>query len=366
MIKTMIRLSILSVTSATVLLIFLSSPSFGQPPMPVVVRPVVQAVRAPRVELVGTALAARISRVAAEVAGLVKAVHFEAGDRVEDGAVLVELDRANQELGLRAARAGLAGARVRLQEARSDLARSRTLRQTKTVSAQDYEKDVYRVRNMEQAVLTAEAEVARLADTISRMTVKAPFRGYTVERATEVGQWLNPGAAVATLMDLSRIKVRVALPERYVGEIKAGDEALVVFDALGDKKFSGRVSVVIPLADANSRSLPVEVTLENPQAEIKAGLLARVVLTGTERRLLLAPKDALVLDRGKSVVFVLKNGTVTPVDVVVGEAHDGSVEVAGELKPGDRVVVQGNERLQPGQKVRVLENGASPSPTAAQ
>jgi len=334
------------------------------PPTPVVAAPVEERTLAPAVELVGTARPDRTSRVAAEVVGLVKEVKFNEGDLVKAGAVLVGLDQTNLQLSLKAARAALAGVKIQIEEARKDLERAASLRATDSISVHNYEKDLYRVKNLEQAVVGAEAETAQLEDTIRRMTVKAPFTGYVIEKHTELGQWLSPGAPVATIIDLSTVKVRVPLPERYVLEIKPGAEASVVFDALGADSFKGRVTTVIPSADEKARTLPVEVSLPNPEGNIKAGLLARVALTGPERKVLLISKDALVLDRGRATVFVVKGDEVFPVEVQTGAAYGQQVEISGQIEPGQMVVVQGNERLRSGQKVSLAQGQASPSTAA--
>ncbi|MBW2090537.1 MAG: efflux RND transporter periplasmic adaptor subunit [Deltaproteobacteria bacterium] len=324
------------------------------PGVPVAVAPVEQKTVALSLELVGSATANRVSRVAAEVAGLVRTMHFKEGDLVSQGDTLVTLDRTSQRLSLEAARAALATVSIRLDKARLDLKRSATLKKARTISDQNYEKDLFNVRSLEQEVARAKVEVARITDRINRMTVRAPFTGFIIEQHTEVGQWLIPGAPIATLMDLSTIKVRVLLPERYLGEIKVGFSANVTFDAFKGETFTGRVSAIIPAAEEKSRNLPMEISLPNADGRIKAGLLARVSLKGSPRKACLLPKDALVLKKGSTTVFVVRKETVYPVQVRVGEAHGQQVEIFGKINPGQMVVVQGNERLWPGQKVSII------------
>ena len=328
--------------------------STGPPPVPVVVAAVLDQPVATRIELVGTAKANRSSQVAAEVAGVVRSIHFQEGEKVGANEPLVKMDKTHEEFSLKGARAALEGIGIQLQEAHSDLNRSKKLIKSKSISTKSLERDLFKVRNLEKTVNVSRAEAARIADKISRMTVKAPFSGYVVAQHTEVGQWLTPGSPVATVVDLSTIKVRGALPERYLTKIKKGDPAEVVFDALGDKVFKGEVTTIVPEADVKSRNFPVEISLANQDGLIKSGLLARVRITGRKQKLLLVPKDALVLDRGKAVVFVVKGDTVFSVPVGMGEAYGQRIEVIGEIAPGQMVVVQGNERLRPGQKVMVV------------
>ena len=334
----------------------------GPPPTPVVVAPIEQRTVAPVLDLVGVAQANRISQAASETSGLVKAVNFAEGDSVEAGAPLVTLDAGNISLELKAARAETAQRQVLLDEARKDLERSAVLKQSRTISEQSYEKDAFKVRTLELTLAAAEAKAARLADTISRMTVKAPFSGQITAKQTETGQWLGAGAPVATLVDISKIKVRAPLPERYLQDISAGDEAQVAFDALGGRTFNGQVTAIIPQAEEKSHSLPVEVTLENPEGLIKPGILARVQLTRRSREALLTPKDSLVLDRDRATLFVVRDNQAQPVEVTVGAAVGPLVEVIGGVEPGDLVVVQGNERLRPGQPVQIVEGGQGKGP----
>ena len=332
------------------------SQSPGTPPTPVMAALVEEKMVSPVLEIVGTATPNRVSSVTAVVAGQVQAIHFNKGALVEKGAPLADLDKTNEILGLRAAQAALAGTAINLEEARKDLERSNTLKKSKTISIQNYEKDIFKVRILEQTLAGSKAEVARLEDKINRMTIIAPFTGYITKQFTDVGEWLNPGTPVATLVELSTIKITGFLPERYLTQIVVGDRATVAFDALPNRSFDGRVTAVIPFAEEKSRNLPVEIALDNPEGEIKAGLLSRVTLSGAPRKLLLVPKDALVLDKGKSTLFVIKEQTAVPVEITVGQAHDGQVEVFGPVKPGDQVVVQGNERLRPNQPVQVVNS----------
>jgi membrane fusion protein (multidrug efflux system) len=343
----------------------------GPPPTPVIVAPVVEKEVSPKVVLVGAARPNRESKVAAEAGGRVKAVHFTEGQKVEKGALLVELDKTNEQLRLKAAQARLQGVRVRLREAKRNLARSSSLLSNRSISIKAHEENLFNVRNLEHGVTEAQAELSRLKDAIDRMDVPAPFTGYVAEQYTEVGQWLNPGSPVAAVMELSPIKVQGMLPERYLTEIQVGDRAEVVFDALPAEPFEGRVAAIIPSADLESRSLPVEIRLENKNGRVKAGLLARMTLTGRPRTAKLIPKDALVLDRGENTAFKVRDDQVFPVSVQAGLAYGSDVAVTGGLSAGDLVVVEGNERLRPRQKVRVVgrrpvEDAAEGAEAAAQ
>ncbi|GIW90707.1 MAG: hemolysin D [Pirellulaceae bacterium] len=211
-----------------------------------------------------------------------------------------------------------------------------------------------------------QALVERLRDQIRKHTVVSRFAGYVVAEYTEVGAWLKRGDPVAEIIALDQVEVLVQVPENYIGALQHGHEVRVDVPALPQHTFLGTIRTVVPQADLRARTFPVKVLVTNtitPQGPLlKAGMLARVVLPiGKPEVATLVPKDALVLGGTSPMVFVVVQDasqpgpmTVRAVPVELGVAHDGSVQVRGAVRAGDLVVVEGNERLRPGQPVEVL------------
>jgi RND family efflux transporter MFP subunit len=139
-----------------------------------------------------------------------------------------------------------------------------------------------------------------------------------------------------------------------------------MLEAVAGKVYPATVSRIVPQADVRSRSFPVKIELSNPRGddghELKAGMLAQVTLAvGRPQPALLVPKDALVLGGTMTLVYVVesdpkKRTTVRAVPVQLGVADRGDIQVTGDLKAGQKVVVRGNERLRPGTHVVVVEN----------
>jgi len=234
-------------------------------------------------------------------------------------------------------------------------------------------------------------EIRRLEDDLNEHTIVAPFDGYVTHEYTEVGQWIDKGDPVVDLVEVQQVDVQVNVLESDVSQIEVNQtEAEVELAALPGGKWTGRVVAVVPQADVRSRSFPVKVRLPNrfqdgseipedmPAADgtlvdtfktrgvlFKPGMFAQVTFRfpGGETELLV-PKDALVLDVAEPYVVVVdstqdaKSGqtknSARRVPVELGEAVDGQIVVEGELTPGMRVVVEGNERLAPGQPVAIL------------
>ncbi len=304
--------------------------------------------------------------------------------------VLAELEAGSRPEEIDQARALVAGFEARLAYARGRLARLDRLAQrgTSTVDElQDAQTELEAIEaqlrggraalklaeagsRQEQiaqaaaAVAVQRAEVERIDDQLGKHTIRAPFAGWVVERFTEKGQWLSRGGLVARIAELDRVKVVAQVPDTSVRFLRVGAEVRLEFDSAPEQAWVGRVARIVPQADLLSRSFPVEVMLDNVIVEgdpvLKGGLLARAWLpVGPTGSVTVVPKDAVVLGLGRPLVYVIdgvsggstSTGTVRPVEVALGAAVDGSVEVRGGVEPGQLVVTRGNERLRPGAEV---------------
>jgi cobalt-zinc-cadmium efflux system membrane fusion protein len=204
-----------------------------------------------------------------------------------------------------------------------------------------------------------EAEIRLVEEQLSKSTIMAPFAGWITKEHTQIGQWVEEGGPVVELVDLSHVEVKVPLPEEFVRNVSAGDGVVAEFDGLPGVEIQGKVFSVVAQADPVSRTFPVKVELVNPDLHIKSGMVARVSLNvGEPYTAVVIPKDALVLKGGKEFVFIVSEGTVTQIPVKPLTHFDELVEVDGPVKEGMQVVVSGNERLLPGQSVRILDDEA--------
>jgi RND family efflux transporter MFP subunit len=226
-------------------------------------------------------------------------------------------------------------------------------------------------RRYEQAqarVAAQEAEVERLTEQYERHTMFAPFDGWVTKEYTEVGQWLMQGDSAAEIAELGFVDIEIAVLEDYISKLRQttdagpGTRAEVEITALRGQRFSGTVEVINPQADLRSRTFPVKVRVQNIIDErgplLKGGMFARVTLpVGELKSLPLVPKDALTIGGPRPVVYVVDNSggknIVRAVPVTIGAANGQWVSVGeNEIRPGDQVVVEGNERLSPGQEIR--------------
>lgn len=408
---------------AAVTLLFCSpaATAQGPPAAPVVVVRVVEQKLRTGQTFVGTIHPEQRATIGSAVDGRVVRYPINEGDRVENGQTLaelltetikLELEAAQGELLLRSeelaelengtreeeiaqARAQLLAAKTAVTLGGKRLERIRTL--IKSGTATDDELDVAQaavdnaraVMDERQAALDlavagprperiaqAGARVAiqdsivrKLSDQITKHTMVARFDAYVVTEHTEIGEWVNRGDPVAEIVGIDRVIVLASVLETHVPFISLGMDARVEVAALPDRVFIGKVVILVPQGDQRTRTFPVKILLNNEftgqKPLLNVGMMARVTLpTGAEKTVRLVPKDALVLGGPQPMVYVVSAGEdnariVQPVPVRLGSASGALVEVDGDLQAEQLVVVQGNERLRPGQAVNILRE-ASP------
>ncbi|MEX2185381.1 MAG: efflux RND transporter periplasmic adaptor subunit [Pirellulales bacterium] len=216
----------------------------------------------------------------------------------------------------------------------------------------------------------AEYDVERLRDMMAKYTIRAPFDGYISAEHTEVGEWVNKGAPIVEVVELKEVEIEAMVLETYIGGMRLGVEAKVEVGAYPGRAFTGEIKRIVPQADVKSRSFPVKIRVVNEESDgqpmLKAGMFARLTLpVESSPDAVVVPKDAIVLGGEKPMVYVVavasaagremvgQMGDATPVPVELGLATGSSYEVRGDIKPGQWVVVKGNERIRPGQKAMI-------------
>ncbi|MDA0738248.1 MAG: efflux RND transporter periplasmic adaptor subunit [Nitrospirae bacterium] len=334
-----------------------ATPPKGRPPAPVRVAMVMKQPIHQSVTLVGTVEPWKRSIVASEIEGLVQVYPAKEGMQVSRGQLLARLRTQTLNIQLDSVLASHREARTRYQQAKQDLGRVRVLFEKELVTQKEFDDAQTEEGALRERLSQLGTEIRRVKDQLQKSQIAAPFDGWVTQEFTEIGQWVEEGGQIVELVDLSHVQVEVPLPERYVGDLHIGDSVLVTFDGLPDAPVKGTVYSVVAQADRVARTFPVKFDIPNPNLSIKSGMVSRVTLqVGRPHDGVVIPKDALVLRGGKEFVFLVNEGTVGQVPVKSVVHLDEIVEITGEVQEGMSVVVEGNERLFPGQPVRILED----------
>lgn len=325
------------------------APTAEAPPAIVSVAPAVRTDFAPRHWAPGSIISRRDARVAGEGEGRVLQV-ADVGQRVRAGQALAVLDDTALRLRARESEAELARIRAQL-----DLAVRQEQRYAQLAAQQNIARSQYEQLRAERDMLAqdharAQAQLAQIRHQRSQMVVRAPFDGIVAERHTQRGEYLVTGASVARLVDTAAPEVRVRAPVELARHLERGTRVRV---RSGGTERDYPIDAMVPVGDEASRQLELRIALGDAQAPV--GTAVEVGLPSAEPRSVVAvPRDAVILRReGDFVLRVDNAGKAERLAVKTGASVDGLVEISGDVRAGDRLIVRGGERVEAGQSVSV-------------
>lgn len=319
------------------------------------------------VPVIGRLVARQAGVVAARARGPVAEIRIDVGDKVDKGAIIAVLvaDRLHWERQLRAAQvaeaeAALTTAKTETALKTQELKRMEGLRKSSAFTQARYDDALQEVAKARSAAAEVEASRAqaranlKLAEIDLRYAkIRAPFPGVVSMRHTEVGSYLNVGDPVITLIDDQRLEIEADVPAERISGLEAG--AVVSFRIDGSSLLRATVRAVIPEENPMTRTRAVRFTpnFGGRRAKLATNQSATLHLpVGTARTVMTVHKDAILNRADKTVVFVVAGEKAQMRPVRLGDAVGGRFEVLSGLDNGDLVVVRGNERLRPGQKIR--------------
>lgn len=315
----------------------------GGPGRGAVVTPAVVGthVFADRLQVLGVAKGRESITLTSNTSEMVEEVHFRPGDQVQRGQVLVELRRTEEDAGIGQAKADLNLARLNA-ERWSVLA----------------DRGVAPRAQAEQMQATYERAKAALAAAESRAgdrVIRAPFSGVIGLSDIAAGALISPGTAIATLDDISVIRVDFDVPDRFLSMIREGGAIVATTDAYPGDQYAGRIARIDTRIDERTRTIKARAEFPNPGRRIRPGMLMRVGIDRGTRNAPAAPESAVQFTGGQAFVYYLaeRNGGFFAEQrpVLVGGVQDGLVEIRDGLIPGDRIVSDGLNRVQPNQPV---------------
>ncbi|MHB8165767.1 MAG: efflux RND transporter periplasmic adaptor subunit [Sulfuricella sp.] len=311
----------------------------------------------PTVEAVGNLRAASGASLAAEVGGLVTGIHFESGEMVKAGQLLVELNAAPLK------------------------AQLEQLKAAAMLAQQNHERDSaqLKVQAVSQAVVdadaanlkSAQAQVATQEATIAQKTILAPFAGRLGIRQVDLGQFLAAGTTIVNLQKLDPMYLDFTVPQAQIDLIRVGNKITIQTNALPDKTFIGSISAIEPQVDTATRNLKVRARIANPKGELLPGLFATArVDEGGKRQYITLPDSAIAYNTYGSTVFIVKDDgkgadgkpklSVGQRFVTTGATRGDQVAVLTGLKAGETVVTAGQLKLRNGASV-FINNSVQPA-----
>ena len=305
--------------------------------------------------LTGTVEPDQAARLAAQVDGEVIYLGGREGDPVRSGHVLVRIDPSRLAAALDEARADRLAVQAELEDARRVLDRDRALFERQGIGKERLEKSETSVLRLEAAEARARAKISGLEAQLADTEIRAPFDGYILERSVELGDVVRNGMALLTIATRTS-HVLVAVSETALARLAQGHEVLLNLDADPTPDgCKGHITRIRPKVDAVTRTADIEVTPRPGACNVRLlpGMLVRIAFVLEERRDALAVPADIVSTRpdGSRTLFVVEGEIARQCKVSTGLEGGGWIEITGGVKEGDRVVVQGFEKLRDGAPV---------------
>ena len=335
--------------------------SFTPPPEAITTVIAKQTTWPSTLDVVGTVASVHGVTVSADLPGTVDKIHFESGQFVQQGQILVELDTRQE-------RAQLASMEAQQELAKVQYARSQKLVTEGVISRVDYDKAIADQKQ-------SEANTAEIKAAIDRKTIRAPFSGVLGIRQANLGQYLAAGSPIVSLQSLNPIYVNFSVPQQDMPHVKIGQTVRVTADDLAGMTFTGRVNALDSVVDQATRNVQIQATLANPQGKLRAGMFTNVqVGVGASSTVFPLPASAISYAPFGDSVYIVSDMKgpegqtyrgVRQQFVKVQGSRGDQVGVISGLHVGEEVVTSGVFKLRNGAAVAVnnkVQPGNNPAP----
>lgn len=315
----------------------------GDFPVNAVIAPVEERVLEEKIFLVGSLEAIEEVELVSEIDARVTEILFEEGETVAAGDSLIHLDD-------RKLKASVAEMQARYDLARANVERSRTLLERNTISRQEFDQAL---AEFDSARATLDLAREQLEDA----TIQAPFMGVMTERLISDGQYMTRGQPLASLVKTDPIEVEFNIPERYIGQLRLDQRIEITVEAWPNDRFAGEVSFIAPRVDRNSRTILLKARIPNQEGRLKPGMFGSLELIFRVREAaLIIPESAISFTGDQASVVVMNtDGQAEFRQVVVGTRLAGDAEITDGLNEGERVVVEGFQKMRPGSTIIISE-----------
>ncbi len=352
-------------------------------------------------EAVGTVRSKTTSVISARIMGNILAIHVREGERVKAGQLLIEIDDRESAARLRKARAGVREAEEGLQEveknikageaaksaaegnkilAEATFRRYQDLLERKSVSQQEFDevqaKRQAGLAEVNRAQETIESLFARKNQALSRIEqakaeessaqltegysrISSPLNGIVSSKQAEVGAMAAPGAPLLTIEDDTRYRLEAMVMESQMGKIRVGNPVQIIIGALDKEIISGLVAEIAPVADPATRTSTVKIDLAGPAKEgekipaLRSGMFGKALFPSGQRTRIMVPVRALIQQGQLSGVYGVDSGNIARLKLIqTGKPYGDRVEVLSGLREGEKIIVEGAEKVKEGNQVQ--------------
>jgi RND family efflux transporter MFP subunit len=303
----------------------------------------------------GTLEAERRAAMRAEVAGALISVNAEPGQAVARGAVLGRIDDAGVRDAAASAQSALTTAEMNVALARRNAERSRTLAQAGAIADREREQADWNLSAAETQLADARARAVSASKQLARTVIQAPFAGIVSERPVNLGDIVQVGTPLFTVVDPSSLKLEGSVPAEGLEQLRIGTPVIFSVAGGGGAPLRGRISRINPVVDPATRQVRVTAAIPNTAGRLVAGLFADGRVATAERVSVVVPSGAVDRAGIRPTVVRVREGRVERVEVELGLIDDGRerTELRTGVAPGDTILLGGARGLPPGTAVRI-------------
>jgi RND family efflux transporter MFP subunit len=304
--------------------------------------------------------------------GYLKSWYFDIGAHVRKGQLMAQIETPEVDEQLQVAQADLKSAQANLDLANTTSTRYQNLLKTNSVSKQETDVAMSDAAAKKAAVDASMANVRRLEQLQSFEKVYAPFDGIVTARNTDIGRLISAGQNTTPqelfhLAAIGKLRVYVAVPEGYSADIKDGGKASLTLDEYPGRSFEGTITRNSNAIDQSTRTLNVEVDVDNPKGELLPGAYVFVHFKVPEHAAnLMIPSNTLLFRSEGLRVGVVRDGRVQLVPVKIGRDAGAMVEISSGLTANDAVILDPSDSLASGQEVQIANRTNQPAPQKAE
>ena len=279
----------------------------------------------------------------AETSGKITAINFQLGQYFKQGDVIATIDDKIKKLTYESAK-------IEAERLKKDLDRTENLFKGGTSSEQELDK-------ARSSYETANNKYEEAERQLSYTKITAPISGTITKKIVEIGTYVNTGNPIASIVDISRLKVKINVSESNVYYLRIGDRVKITTDIYNGATFEGKISFVSPRGD-ESHNYPVEIEIANSAKNpLKAGTFVNVeVCIDSSNKGLYIPREALQGSIKDAKVYVAENGKALLKEIIIGRESNESLEVVSGLNQNDKVIVSGQVNLTNNKPIKIINN----------
>ncbi len=323
---------------------------------PVTVEPVIMGDVMIADSLTGTLVASEEIMVVPEMSGEILQVHVSVGDEIRAGQTLVTLNKRDLEIQASQAQAAVASAQIQYANAKETYERYQRLYEEGAIAFQQVDSARVQYESIRDGTLRqARSSLEQIQNMIGNAIVTAPMTGVIGSLDARAGQLASPGAPLATIIDIDTLDARFSLSESQINQVSLGQSIGVIVRAVSEEPFDGVVTRISPQADPRTREFFVDLSIENGDRRLRAGMTASVQLSQQDiRDALVVSEDAIRYSAQEDYLYVVRDGVARRVTVEVLLSDGLRSAVRGDLQEGDPVIVLGMERVTDGTPIQIV------------